>query len=61
MSPSVGLVAAAFAAFSPLWVQWGGRLLSESLYLVVIPLLLWVALECVDRPSWWHLWGCGRS
>ncbi len=52
MSPSVGLVAAAFAAFSPLWVQWGGRLLSESVYLVVIPLLLWVALECVDRPSW---------
>ena len=52
ISPSVGLVAAAFAAFSPLWVQWGGRLLSESVYLVVIPLLLWVALECVDRPSW---------
>lgn len=52
MSPSVGLVAAAFAAFSPLWVQWGGRVLSESVYLVVIPLLLWVALECVDRPSW---------
>jgi hypothetical protein len=52
MSPVVGLVAAAFAAFSPLWVQWGGRLLSESLYLVVIPVLLWVALTCVDRPSW---------
>ena len=52
MSPGVGVVAAAFAAFSPLWVQWGGRLLSESLYLVVIPLLLWVALECVDRPRW---------
>jgi 4-amino-4-deoxy-L-arabinose transferase-like glycosyltransferase len=53
MSPGVGLVAAAFAAFSPLWVQWGGRLLSESLYLVVIPVLLWMALKCVDRPSWW--------
>ena len=52
MSPGAGLVAAAFAAFSPLWVQWGGRLLSESLYLVVIPLLLLVALESVDRPSW---------
>lgn len=52
MSPGVGLVAAAFAAFSPLWVQWGGRVLSESVYLVVIPLLLWMALECVDRPSW---------
>jgi 4-amino-4-deoxy-L-arabinose transferase-like glycosyltransferase len=53
MSSGAGLVAAAFAAFSPLWVQWGGRLLSESVYLVVIPLLLWVALETVDRPSWW--------
>ena len=53
MGPGVGLVAATFAAFSPLWVQWGGRLLSESLYLVVIPVLLWVALKCVDRPSWW--------
>ena len=53
MSPSAGLVAAAFAACSPLWVQWGGRLLSESVYLIVIPVLLWVALKCVDRPSAW--------
>jgi 4-amino-4-deoxy-L-arabinose transferase-like glycosyltransferase len=53
LSPATGLVAATCAAFSPLWVQWGGRLLSESVYLVVIPVLLWVALQCVDRPSWW--------
>ncbi len=54
MSPGCGLVAAAIAAVSPLWVQWGGRLLSESVYLVVIPGVLLVALECVDRPSWWN-------
>jgi 4-amino-4-deoxy-L-arabinose transferase-like glycosyltransferase len=53
LSPGAGVIAAAFAACSPLWVQWGGRLLSESMYLVVIPVLLWVALECVDRPRWW--------
>jgi 4-amino-4-deoxy-L-arabinose transferase-like glycosyltransferase len=53
MSPGCGLVAAAIAAVSPLWVQWGGRLMSECLYLVVIPGLLLVALECVDRPNWW--------
>jgi 4-amino-4-deoxy-L-arabinose transferase-like glycosyltransferase len=53
MGPGVGLVAATIAAVSPLWVQWGGRLLSESVYLVVVPLVLLAALRCVDRPSWW--------
>ncbi len=53
MGPAAGLVAAGCAALSPLWIQWGGRLLSESVYLIVIPCLLWVALECVDRPRWW--------
>jgi 4-amino-4-deoxy-L-arabinose transferase-like glycosyltransferase len=53
MGASVGLIAATFAALSPLWVQWGGRLLSESLYLIVIPLLLLVALQCADLQRWW--------
>jgi 4-amino-4-deoxy-L-arabinose transferase-like glycosyltransferase len=59
MGPATGLVAAAFAALSPLWVQWGGRLLSESVYLVIIPVLLWIALECVDRPRWRVFGGAG--
>ena len=53
LSTGAGVIAAALAACSPLWVQWGGRLLSESVYLVVIPVLLWLTLECVDRPRWW--------
>jgi 4-amino-4-deoxy-L-arabinose transferase-like glycosyltransferase len=59
VSPATGLIAAACAAFSPLWVQWGGRMLSESVYLIVIPVLLWVALQCVDRPSWWNFGAVG--
>ena len=53
MGPGAGIVAATIAAVSPLWVQWGGRLLSESVYLVVVPLVLLAALRCVDRPTWW--------
>jgi 4-amino-4-deoxy-L-arabinose transferase-like glycosyltransferase len=59
MGPATGLVAGAFAALSPLWVQWGGQLLSESVYLVVIPVLLWMALECLDRPKWWVFGAAG--
>jgi hypothetical protein len=53
-SPVVGLIAAAIAAFGPLWIQPSGKVLSESIYLVVIPLLLLAALRCVDRPSSWR-------
>lgn len=52
MGPGAGIVAASIAALSPLWVQWGGRLLIESVYLVVVPLVLLAALQCVDRPTW---------
>lgn len=44
MGPAAGLVAAGCAALSPLWIQWGGRLLSESVYLIVIP-------ACSGSPS----------
>jgi 4-amino-4-deoxy-L-arabinose transferase-like glycosyltransferase len=59
LGPATGLLAAACAAVSPLWIQWGGRLLSESVYLIVIPVLLLVAIECVDRPSWWIFGSAG--
>ena len=51
MSPATGLLAAGIAAFSPVWVQPSGKVLSESVYLVVIPLVLLAALRCVERPS----------
>jgi Dolichyl-phosphate-mannose-protein mannosyltransferase len=54
LSPAAGLVAAGIAAFGPLWVQPSGKVLSESLYLVVIPLVLLTALRCIDRPSPWR-------
>jgi 4-amino-4-deoxy-L-arabinose transferase-like glycosyltransferase len=51
MSPTAGLLAASIAALSPLWVQPSGKVLSESVYLVVIPLVLLAALRCIERPS----------
>jgi 4-amino-4-deoxy-L-arabinose transferase-like glycosyltransferase len=48
---AVGLTAAAIAAVSPLWFQSPGILMSESIYLVVIPLILLLAFRCLDRPS----------
>jgi 4-amino-4-deoxy-L-arabinose transferase-like glycosyltransferase len=49
--PGVGLLAAAVAALDPLWVQWSGFLMSESLYLVIVPTMLLFALRCLDRPN----------
>jgi 4-amino-4-deoxy-L-arabinose transferase-like glycosyltransferase len=49
----VGLLAAGIAALDPLWVQWGGYLMSESIYLVIVPTMLLFALRCIDRPNRW--------
>jgi hypothetical protein len=49
--PGVGLLAAAIAALDPLWVQWSGFLMSESLYLVIVPTMLLFAVRCLDRPN----------
>jgi Dolichyl-phosphate-mannose-protein mannosyltransferase len=51
--PGVGLFAAGIAALDPLWVQQGGFLMSESLYLVIVPTMLLFALRCIDRPNRW--------
>ncbi|MHB1530528.1 MAG: ArnT family glycosyltransferase [Acidiferrobacteraceae bacterium] len=50
-SPGVGLLAAGIAAVDPLWIQQGGFLMSESVYLVVVPLMLLIALRCIDRHN----------
>jgi 4-amino-4-deoxy-L-arabinose transferase-like glycosyltransferase len=57
--PAVGLVAAVIAALSPLWVQQSGFVMSESVYLVVIPTMLLFALRCIDRPNRWDFFALG--
>lgn len=47
---AAGLGAAGVAAFNPLWVQPGGFLLSESVYLVVIPVMLLTGVWALERP-----------
>ncbi len=51
MGPVVGLMAAGIAALSPLWIQPSAVLTSESVYLVVIPMMLLLAIGCIDRPN----------
>jgi hypothetical protein len=49
--PVVGIVAAAIAAFDPLWFQPVGSILSESIYLIVVPLILLQALRCLEQAT----------
>ena len=49
---AAGVVAAFIAALHPLWFQHAGMGVSESLYLVLVPLLLLVAVRAADRPTW---------
>jgi hypothetical protein len=57
--PGVGLVAAAIAALDPLWVEWNGFLMSESLYLVIVPTMLLFAIRCLDKPTKWDFLALG--
>ncbi len=52
--PVVGLVAAGIAAAHPLWFQTSAALMSESIYLVVIPAVLLLALGCLDHTTRWR-------
>lgn len=52
--PMVGIVAAAIAALDPIWLQYIGTLLSESIYLIVVPLMLLLALRCLEDPNIWR-------
>jgi hypothetical protein len=61
LSPAVGVVAAAVAALHPLWLQTVGSLMSESVYLVVIPAVLLTALRALDRPNGWRLLTLGAT
>ena len=53
-NPVVGLIAAGLAAVDPLWFQPSAILMSESIYLVIIPALLLTAVICLENPSWWR-------
>jgi 4-amino-4-deoxy-L-arabinose transferase-like glycosyltransferase len=50
--PAAGLAAGAIAALHPMWVQHAGLLMSESIYLVLVPGVLLAALAVLERPSW---------
>ncbi len=49
--PLVGIAAAAIVAFNPVWILPVGALMSESIFLVLIPLLLLQALRCLEKPT----------
>ena len=50
--PIAGVAAGAIAAVHPMWVQHAGLLMSEALYLVVVPGVLLAGLAVLDRPCW---------
>jgi Dolichyl-phosphate-mannose-protein mannosyltransferase len=54
-----GLMAAGIAAVDPLWFQSSGILMSESIYLVLVPGILLMALRCLERQSYWRFGGLG--
>ncbi len=54
LDPMVGVVAAAIAALHPLWLQTIGSLMSETIYLVAIPLVLLAAMRATERATFWR-------
>ena len=57
--PAVGIGAALIAALDPLWLQPIGALMSESVYLVVVPLVVLLAVRCLDEPTVWRFGALG--
>ena len=57
--PAVGIGAALISALDPLWLGPIGALMSESIYLVIIPLALLLALRCVAEPTFWRFGALG--
>ncbi len=41
-------------ALDPLWLGQIGALMSESLYLIIIPLVMLLALWCLERQTFWR-------
>ena len=59
--PAVGIAAALIAALDPLWLGPTGALMSESVYLVLIPLVLLLALRCLSKPTYWSFGTLGLA
>ena len=57
--PAAGVGAALIAALNPLWFQPSGILMSESIYLVLIPLALLLSVDCIERPALWRFGALG--
>ena len=55
----VGIVSAVLVALNPLWVQPSGILMSESIYLVILPGILLLGLASIERPTGWRLGALG--
>jgi hypothetical protein len=61
LGPTVGVVAAGIAALHPLWLEPVGSLLSESIYLIAIPLVLLMALRALDQATGWRFAALGAA
>ena len=57
--PAVGIGAALISALDPLWLGPVGALMSESIYLIIVPLALLLALKCLTRPTFWRFGALG--
>ncbi len=57
--PAVGIGAALISAVDPLWLGPIGALMSESIYLTIIPLAVLLALRCLARPTFWRFGALG--
>ena len=59
--PPVGIGAALIVALDPLWLGPIGALMSESIYLVIIPLVMLLALWCLAKPTFWRFGALGLA
>jgi hypothetical protein len=59
--PAVGIGAALIAALDPVWLGPIGALMSESIYLVIIPLVMLLAVRCLAKPTWWRFGALGLA
>jgi Dolichyl-phosphate-mannose-protein mannosyltransferase len=59
--PAVGIGAALISALDPLWLGPIGALMSESIYLIIIPLVMLLALWCLERPTFWRFGALGLA
>jgi hypothetical protein len=58
---ATGIGAALIAALDPVWLQPTGALMSESIYLVLIPLVLLLAFRCLAKPTSWRFGALGLA